>query len=79
MIRLFRPMIRKTKKKLQNIGYRNWTKMANRKSVSVKEKEPNTCGKRFQFPRMTGTNTRRLNNGEHPGQNTATDISNRNR
>ena len=66
--------IPKERKKLPSTAFPNWTKMASKKSESVKARVRNIFGRRSQFRRTIGTITARLKSGERHGRNTVTDI-----
>ena len=68
------PTIPKGKKKHPSTAFLNWTKMASKKSESVRARERNISGRRSQSLRTTGTITARLRSGDHLGQNTVTGI-----
>ena len=69
------PTIPEGKKKLPSTASPNWTKLASKKSESVRARERNISGRKSQFPRTTGTIiTARLRSGDHLGRNTVTGI-----
>lgn len=74
MIRVFLPMIQKTRRAHHNIGSRSLIRKEIRKRGYGKAKERSICGRKLRFPQMTGTSIPMQKSGEHPGQTTATGI-----